>query len=131
MTEPRTWTIEMPAGMELLNANQRLHWAPKARITKALRDAAYILARKQRIPRLERARIVCVYEPPDRRERDALNWADSAKACVDGICGDAGVLINDSSKYLDGPYMEIGEVYPKGRLVLHITEISAPSKELP
>jgi hypothetical protein len=25
-----TWTVELPAGMPLLNANRRQHWAAKA-----------------------------------------------------------------------------------------------------
>jgi hypothetical protein len=109
--------------MELLNANQRLHWAPKARITKTIRDAAHILTRQAKVPRLESARIVCVYEPNDQRRRDRSNWHPSAKAAVDGVV-DAGVLADDSDRYLDGPHIKIGEVHPRGRLVLHITEVT-------
>lgn len=118
----RTWTIEMPAGQQLLNANQRLHHMAKHRITKQLRHDAYNLALYARIPRLERARIDCYYEPPDRRTRDAANWHDTAKPLVDGLV-DAGVLDDDDSTRLEGPFMHIGEVYPLGRIVLHITEL--------
>ena len=118
----RTWTIEFPAGQTLLNANDRLHWAAKARIVRRPRSDAFNLAMFTEIPRLKRARIDCTYEPPDRRRRDAANWSDTAKPLVDGLV-DAGVLIDDSSEYLDGPSMHIGDVHPGGRIVLEITEL--------
>jgi crossover junction endodeoxyribonuclease RusA len=121
-TSPRTWRIEMPAGLKLLNANDRYHWAPKARIVRELRKAAWALTKAAKVPHLDRAQIDCIYEPPDRRSRDAANWADSAKPCVDGIT-DAGVLTDDSSAFLEGPFMHIGDRYPGGRLVLIITEL--------
>jgi len=120
--EPRSWTVEMPAGMELLNANDRGHWRRRQRLTYELRTAACWLARQQRIPQLERAHILGVYQPPDKRKRDPANYYPSFKACVDGICVDAGVLADDDAKHLDGPDMRLGEPYPRGRIVLHITE---------
>jgi crossover junction endodeoxyribonuclease RusA len=118
----RSWRIEFPARQKLLNANQRLHFRQKAAITRQLRGDAFFLARKAKVPPLERARIDCIYEPPDRRRRDAANWADSAKPCVDGFV-DAGVLVDDSSAFLNGPFMHIGEPHPGGRLVFLITEL--------
>ena len=124
--EPRTWTIEMPAGMDLLNANDRDgHWARRQRITTGLRQIAGWTARAQNIPPLQRAHILAVYEPPDRRKRDAGNLYPSFKACIDGIVTDAGVLPDDDSTHLDGPDMRIGEKFPRGRLVLHITEVAS------
>jgi crossover junction endodeoxyribonuclease RusA len=121
----RTFTIALPAGMELLNANDRdSHWARRRRITGALREAAAWLARQQRIPALPRARILGVYEPPDRRRRDPANLYPSFKACVDGLV-DAGVLLDDDAAHLDGPDMRLGEACRQGRLVLHITELAA------
>lgn len=126
---PRTWTVTLPAGVKLLNANDRLHWAAEARIKKDLRTLGYVLALKAKIPHLGRAQIVCVYQPPDRRDRDPANWHPSVKALVDGMVSDAKILPDDSSRYLSGPLVEIGEVYPKGRLVLHITEVFQPEPE--
>lgn len=119
---PRSWRIEFPAQQDLLNANQRLHYQRKAAIVRQLRRDAFLLAKAAKIPRLKRARIDCFYEPPDRRRRDAANWADSAKPCADGIT-DAGVLTDDSSAFLEGPFMHIGDQHPGGRLVLLITEL--------
>lgn len=118
----RTWTVELPAGQKLLNANGRLHWSARARITKQLRSDACLLAKATKVPHLERARIDCTYEPPDRRRRDAANWHDTAKPLVDGLV-DAGVLDDDDHTRLEGPFMHIGGVFPAGRMVLLITEL--------
>jgi crossover junction endodeoxyribonuclease RusA len=118
----RTWTIAFPAGQKLLNANDRLHWGAKRPITRQLRTDAFKLAKAAKIPRLERARIDCTYEPPDRRRRDSANWSDTAKPLVDGLV-DAGVLDDDDHTRVDGPFMHIGDVHARGRIVLEITEL--------
>lgn len=123
--QPRSWRIAFPPRQELLNANDRRHPQAKARIVKQLRGDAFFLARHAKIPRLERAQIDCVYEPPDGRRRDAANWSDTAKAYADG-CVDAGVLADDDHTRLAGPFMHIGGRFPGGRMVLHITELTAP-----
>ena len=54
----RTWTIELPAGMALLNANDRSnHWGRRQHLTKPLRQTAGWLAKAQQIPRLQRAHV--------------------------------------------------------------------------
>jgi Holliday junction resolvase RusA-like endonuclease len=121
----RTFTVELPAGMPLLNANRRIHWRVRHERTKAIREAAYLLTRQARVPALVRAHIVCEYRPPDRRRRDVHNLFGSAKAAIDGVV-DAGVITDDSDAYLIGPDMRIGEVEKFGRLVLHITELEVP-----
>jgi crossover junction endodeoxyribonuclease RusA len=122
---PRTWTLTLPAGMQLLNANDRdAHWGRRKKLTESLRQTAAWLARQQRIPRLERAHVLAVYQPPDKRKRDPGNWYPSYKACIDGIVTDAGILPGDDAKYLDGPDPRLGEPYPGGRIVLVITEIA-------
>jgi crossover junction endodeoxyribonuclease RusA len=120
--QPRTWVIELPAGIELLNANQRHSWRYKARVTAELRRTAGWAARAARVPRLERAHVLAEYQPPDGRRRDPANWYPSFKACIDGLI-DAGVLPDDDAAHLDGPDMRLGEPYPKGRLVLTVTEL--------
>lgn len=126
----RTWTIELPP-LELVTSNQRHHYMAKARLMKAIRDAALRLARAQNIPRVEHARIVGELRFPDRRRRDPANWADSAKAAVDGLVS-AGVLPDDDATHLIGPDMRLGEpdralasrgLAGHARLNLHITEL--------
>lgn len=111
--------------MELLNANDRNHWARHHRVTRHLRYTAAWLTRSQHIPALGRAHIVAVYEPPDRRRRDPANLYPSVKACVDGLV-DAGVLPDDDAAHLEGPDMRLGarERHGLGRLVLHIREVT-------
>lgn len=121
-TPGRTWTVAMPSRQKLLNANDRLNRYAKARIVKQLRTDAFKLAKHAKVPLLQRAQIDCFYQPPDSRRRDPANWADSAKACVDGFV-DAGMLSDDSTAYLDGPFMRIGAKHPGGRLVFLITEL--------
>jgi crossover junction endodeoxyribonuclease RusA len=117
----------MPAGQDLLNANQRLHWAAKARITRQLRSDAFLLAKYHKVPHLERVHVFCVVEPdPRTRRRDPGNWSVSAKALVDGLV-DAGVVDDDDSKHLVGPDMRLGKPHPGGRLVLIIRELPEES----
>lgn len=123
----RTWTIELPAGLTLLNANERMHWAPKSAITREIRRTAWALAKQAGVPALKRAHVDVEYRPPDRRRRDVHNLYPSAKACVDGLV-DAGVLPDDNDEHLTGPDMRIGPRVTGGQLVLHIRD-AAQMKE--
>ena len=120
-----TWTVELPPGLPLLSLNGREHWAVRARYTRTLKKAAWATALQAKIPRLERVSVVAEYQPPDRRHRDSDNPAASVKACIDGIV-QAGVLPDDESpRYVESVTYRIGEPYPKGRLVLYLTEVSS------
>ncbi len=122
-TTPRTFTVQLPAGLPLVNANKRMHRMRQADLTRGIREAAGHVS--AHVPRLQRAHIICEYRPPDRRRRDVHNLYPSAKAAVDGLV-DVGVLPDDSDRYLIGPDMRCGDVEPAGRLVLHITELEVP-----
>jgi crossover junction endodeoxyribonuclease RusA len=119
---PRTWTLELPPGLPLLNLNQRLFWAEENRRKQAIGKAAWALARQQRIPRLARIAVTAEYQPPDRRKRDEDNFSPSAKAAIDGI-KNAGVVSDDSSDQVTFGGVRIGERFPRGRLVIMITEV--------
>lgn len=123
---PRTWTVELPAGLPLLNANRRVHWRVRHDRTKAIRQAAFLTARMTLIPTLDRAHVIGEYQPPDRRRRDVANLYPSFKAAIDGALVDARVLPDDSDAHLVGPDMRIGDVTAGGRLLLHITELEVP-----
>ena len=124
----RQWTIELPAGTRLLSANGREHWAVRAAVTASLRNAAGWLARAQKIPRLDHAHVLAVYEPPDRRRRDPANLYPSVKACVDGLT-DAGAWADDDAAHVSGPDMRLGPVHPQGRLTLTVTELPARARQ--
>lgn len=120
---PRTWTIELPAGLKVLSLNQRLHWAEKNRRGAELKKAAWAVALSRRVPHLDRVSVIVEYQPPDKRHRDADNIpAASGKYMIDGIVA-AGVLDDDEAPlYVADIRYRLGEQHPKGRLVLHITE---------
>lgn len=127
----RVFVVLLPV-LDLLNANQGLHHRVKAKRVKAIREAAYLMARSVGVPPLPRAHIFGFYLPTDGRRRDPANWAPSAKAAVDGLV-DAGVLVDDDDKHLIGPDMRLGELAPVvngrrfGRLLLRITELTEGS----
>ncbi|MFI9845130.1 hypothetical protein ACIHFD_49485 [Nonomuraea sp. NPDC051941] len=122
--QARTYVLQMPAGMALRNENDRGHWGTLSRKTKALRRTAYWQTKAAKIPAMQKASVVGVYEPPTPHpRRDPANWYPSFKAVVDGMI-DAGMLPDDNSERLEGPDMRIGDVHPKGRLVLYVTDLS-------
>lgn len=122
------YVIELPAGLPLLNANQRPHHHHKAKITRGLRAAAMeavsespalmdALAAAKPGPLFERAHILGVYRPRSTGRCDPANWYPSFKAAVDGLV-DAGLLEDDDHTRLVGPDMRLGEKAKGGQLVL-------------
>lgn len=114
--------------MELLTSNGREHWAVRARITKQISDTAIVLCRAAKIPRLHRVAIVAEFQPPTGRRRvvrEAHNLGPAVKAGIDG-CVRAGVLADDSDRYVAEVAFRSGETYPLGRLVLTIYEVETP-----
>jgi len=108
----RSWRIDLPCG-PLLNSNQRNHHMKEYRLTQQIRAEATILARKEKIPPLEKVRLFAWVIPPDRRKRDPANWYPSVKAAIDGI-RDAGVIPDDDAEHLVGPDMRLGVPLPCG-----------------
>ena len=124
-TSTGEWVVELPAGMRLLSLNDRNHWAAKGRITRDLRKAAWACARNAGIPHLDRARVVVEYQPPlNGRHRDADNLAAAGKPVIDGALVDTRVLDSDDSRHLAEVTYRIGEPFPRGRLVLYVSEVT-------
>ena len=126
INEDGAYVVTLPAGMKLLNANDRVHWRTRARITKALREAAGYSARAAQIPQLDRATIQAVLHPHDKRRRDAHNWYPSFKAAIDGIV-DAGVLPDDNGKHLIKVEVVLGTPVRHTQIALHITPTGGAS----
>ncbi|WP_404949040.1 hypothetical protein HFP70_35245 [Streptomyces sp. ARC14] len=104
----RHWVLDLP-DTELINANDRGHWSRRQRLTASIREAAAVLARQARIPRLTRARVIYVVKPKARtRVFDPSNWAPSAKAAVDGL-QDAAVFEDDNAAVVTGVDPRAGE----------------------
>jgi crossover junction endodeoxyribonuclease RusA len=112
-------------GPRWLNANDRLHWAPKAKATKQWRDNAAWAVKAAHVPRVTgKAHITAVLLFPDRRRRDPANWYPTVKACIDGLV--PGVLADDDVNHLSGPDMR-SRVHPGLKVPtveLHITEVA-------
>ena len=113
-------SFTFPAPCDLLNANQRMHWAKKARLTRDWRWTAHRRAQQASLSPLARAHITVTLSFPDRRRRDVNNYQPTAKAIVDGLV-DAGVLPDDSDAYLVGPDMRAGERSSEGWVVVTVT----------
>lgn len=120
----REWMILLKP--PLLNANTQMHWAIKAKKVKEIRSRAAWLAMVARIPRLQKAIIIAVVHPGVRTRRfDPQNWAPSVKAAIDGLV-DAGVLPDDSAKYLLKLTYEAGTPWPSTGVELRIRARQAP-----
>lgn len=141
-----SWTLTIPAPCDWLTANDRDDRRRRASRIRSWRDAAAIYARQAKLPTgLERVRIDAVARFPGRaRVRDASNLSDTLKAVVDGLgparvgtgrrsyaASGYGLIPDDDTKHLDGPYITIGEPLPvaqrfgsPGVLVLSIQEVT-------
>ena len=96
---------------KLITANDKMHWAARARLTKQLRQWGYLLGREgEGVARLKltHARVEVEFAYPDHRRRDRSNLAPTVKALMDGLI-DAGLLPDDSDRFLDGPHTVIAD----------------------
>ncbi len=93
------YTIPLTFTKPPLNMNQRMHWAQKAKITKAIRHEAMVRCRATRIRKANHITVQLHYQPRDNRRRDASNLMPTQKALVDGIV-DAGIVPDDTPQYV-------------------------------
>lgn len=110
---------------EILTQNDKMHWAARSRVTKQLRRLGYVIGREGRgvdVLCLQRARVEFEFAYPDRRRRDRHNLAPTVKALMDGLI-DAGLLPDDSDRFLDGPHTIINDYLAMKRLGLPIYEV--------
>ena len=133
-TPPRIYTLALPPGLKLLNANQRIHHRVRSDLTAAIRSAAHTACSENEHMRAalaaanpgyvcERAYILGVLHPGSRRRIDPANFYPSFKAAVDGLV-DAGVLEDDDHTRVVGPDMRLGPIVKGARLTLVIQELT-------
>lgn len=118
----RSYVIDLPWPDRRLHPNARVHWAVKAKATKAARRDAYWEARGCGVPPgmdAEMLKVRIVFHPPDRRKRDLDNLLSNSKALLDGIADAAG--IDDSRWHIS---MRKGDPRPNGcvRIFLEAVE---------
>ena len=120
--------VVIPAPCSFVSSNQRLHWAVKHRLMRAWKDAATWQARRHHVPAFaEPVHITAtVHRDHNRGRWDVGNLADTAKAAIDGLVA-AGVLVDDSNRYVVGPDMRAGEPWADAALVLTIAPLEAAS----
>jgi len=81
-----------------ITANKSYHWRAKARLTKDIRQATALLAR--RIPAPGKCRVSLTWVVTDRRRRDGgENVSPTLKPMIDGLV-DAGVVLDDTPDLL-------------------------------
>ncbi|GAA4774392.1 RusA family crossover junction endodeoxyribonuclease [Microbacterium gilvum] len=80
-----------------LTANQRLHWAERAQLTRMVRTAAMMTAP---LETFEKVAVKLTWVVKDNRRRDADNIYPTFKALCDGLV-DGGVVPDDTPQYMD------------------------------
>jgi hypothetical protein len=139
-TVPQLVVVKLPAGIGLLNANQRRNRHEVARATREIREAAAytvigqrdvkaaIAAAKPR-PLYERIHILGIVHPAKPCKFDPANWYGSFKAAIDALT-DVGLIEDDDSTRVVGPDMRPGHPVKGGQIELHIRPI-APGQQWP
>lgn len=94
-------TFAIPADL-WLSANQRMHWAPKAKRTAALRQLGFTMATHSRIRDFGTAHVAAFIGYPRNGKADPANAAPTVKALIDGLT-DAGVWPDDDHVHVIGP----------------------------
>ena len=82
-----------------ISANDRLHWAERAKRTKAIRALAMLEARERDPAPIPCLVDVTIHRPKGGTLRDAENASPTVKACLDGL-RDAQVLAEDDRKHV-------------------------------
>lgn len=107
-----------------LSMNQRMHWAPKADITKQWRTLARHAATKAGTPTgLDRVHVTAHVHKTNNRSYDVHNLLPTMKAVVDGLV-DYGLVADDDNTQLVGPDMRQGEKRDKAGITITIKELS-------
>lgn len=118
--------ITIPAPCEWITANLRLNRFEKARRTKLWREMAAIQARG--LPPIDFPVHILAHVIKPRGGRwDPLNWADTAKAAVDGLV-DSGLLEDDDHTRVTGPDMRWHKSGPAALVLTITTATPDPSR---
>lgn len=123
----RSWTITIPAPAKWLNSNDRTHRRYDNPAVQLWKNAAAVLARKAKLPKLGAIHVEATLHFCDRRLRDAPNYYPTIKAAIDGLVV-AEVLDDDNNQHVYSLLIKPGDPIPRpkygpvGQLVLTIRE---------
>lgn len=95
-----TLTFTIPPDL-WLSANDRMHWAPKAKRTAALRQLGYVTARAEKVHGLGPTHVAAFIGYLRGGRADPANCG-VVKPLIDGMT-DAGVWPDDDSTHVIGP----------------------------
>ncbi len=95
VTHTGRWSLELPFTTPMTLNHRHRHWAQQRAAEQAWRQAAFVVARRAHLPRLEKFTVVLNYAPRDSRRRDVDNLVVSLKHIVDGLV-QAGVCVDDN-----------------------------------
>lgn len=112
--EPDTrpsWHIVLPYLSPPLSANDRPHWAKRARIVAQIRSDVGWLLKAAKIPPQDRIAVELHYRPKDRQRRDGENLAPTLKPAIDATV-DAGIVPDDTAQYVDAAMPRIHPAEP-------------------
>jgi crossover junction endodeoxyribonuclease RusA len=137
---PDLVVVKLPAGLDLINANQRLHHQKRAQYTREIRNATAYTVLGQRAlknainaarpgPLYDRVHILGIVHPDRAGRFDPPNWYGSFKASVDALV-DVGLIADDDHTHVVGPDMRPGHPVKGGQIELHIRPI-APGQQWP
>ena len=99
MTTTLTFTIHKDTW---LSANQRIHWAHRARSTRILREIGRVGALTAHTPAQDVTHVAAFIGYLTNTKADPANAAPTVKALIDGMV-DAGVWDDDDSTHVIGP----------------------------
>ena len=106
-----------------INSNERTHWAVRAEKTRAWRLVAKIAAQNAGLPKgLYKAHLTVYVHKTNNRAYDVHNLYGTAKAAIDGLVTDYGLLPDDSNAYLTGPDMRHGTKRDQAGITITIKE---------
>ena len=113
-------TLILPWPPKGLSPNDRIHWAKKAKITKAYRNISRVLAMQAGLvaPTTERILLALEFVPPDRRARDDDNLIASCKGLRDGIADALGI---DDKRFVT-QFSLSGDVAKGGMVLVRLGE---------
>jgi hypothetical protein len=127
-----TVTIELPLPARELHQNARVHFMRLANAKRAARYEGLLSGKSaQNGKRFEwgKATVDMMFYFPDRRRRDAFNYAAAMKYAIDGIV-EAGLLVDDSwENLIPGRIERSPELDKHGRVLLHFTRLDGANDD--